>query len=119
MQESLFSINKFQEPKVLENEKAICQLIMRLLLLDKGDLELHPELGVGLIQNYRYTFADDLDDLRLEIENQISTYITKTSEIKVDLESHNKNLYISIKIDDNLFVFNFDTQNNTIKLSDL
>lgn len=119
MQESLFSINKFEEPKVLENQNAICQLIMRLLLLNKGDMELHPEMGVGLIQNYRYMFTDDLDDLQLEIEKQISTYITKTSDVKVDLQIEDQNLYISIKIAENLFVFKFDTQNNTIKLSDL
>ena len=118
MYESLLSVNKLEEPTTISDHSAMSLLIMRLLIMDRGSMELHPEMGVGLTSTYRYSFVDDLDDLKLDIENQISTYIVKSNDIDVDLQIDSNNLYISIKIKDNIYTFKFDSQNNSIKLSD-
>lgn len=118
MTESVLSMNDFGEPKILKNTDAIGIMIIRLLILNKGSLELHPNMGIGLIENYRHSFSDNLSKLETEIENQVFKYITKTPT-NVDLNLVNNILYISIYIDNKRYIFNFNTENNSIKLSDL
>ena len=118
MQESLLSMNNFGEPKILSNGNAYAISIIRLLMMDKGSIELHPEMGIGLVKNYRYSFTDNLENLRTEIETQVSNYITKIP-VTVELYEDSKILYISITIENKKYIFNFNTENNSIKLSDL
>ena len=48
-------------PKVLDEKDATHTLIVRLILLEKGTYPTHPDMGVGIVSNYRFAFTEELD----------------------------------------------------------
>lgn len=92
MQEHVLSINDFSMPKVYDGSDADYLLIVRLLLLEPGTFQSHPNMGVGLKSKYR--FNNDpalLQNLQTDIKNQINNYLPQlsTAEITVSLgEQH-------------------------------
>jgi hypothetical protein len=50
-----FSVDEFNNPKVYKNAEAVSTLLVRLLLLEPGTIQSHPNAGVGLISRYRYS----------------------------------------------------------------
>lgn len=116
LKEPLMTLNKFQRPVELQGQDAEIMLIIRLILLEPGTIQTHPEMGVGLISLYRYTVDVDLDKLRSRIQNQISTYLPMftTVEVRVDLNVNEHTLYIYIDSDQLNALVPFDTENYTV-----
>lgn len=116
LKEPLITLNKFQRPVELQGQDAEIMLIIRLILLEPGTIQTHPEMGVGLISLYRYTVDVDLDKLRSRIQNQISTYLPMftTVEVRVDLNVNEHTLYIYIDSDQLNALVPFDTENYTV-----
>lgn len=116
LKEPLMTINQFQRPIELEGTDAQIMLITRLILLDPGTIQTHPDMGVGLVSMYRYTVDVDLDKLRNRIQSQISKYLPMftTVQVKVDLNVNEHTLYIYIDTDQLNALVPFDTENLTV-----
>lgn len=116
LKEPLMTINQFQRPIELEGTDAQIMLITRLILLDPGTIQTHPDMGVGLVSLYRYTVDVDLDKLRNRIQSQISEYLPMftTVQVRVDLNVNEHTLYIYIDSDQLNALVPFDTENLTI-----
>lgn len=115
--EYLFSTNEFKRPVVLENDKAIAMLLMRLLLLDPGSDPLHPDMGVG-IRQYRYTMGSE-EELRAKIQEQIETYIPCFPAGEVEFEiTPDKLLNINITINNVTYVYDSASAPVPIRIED-
>ena len=100
----------------LVGQNAEIMLITRLILLEPGTIQTHPDMGVGLISKFRYSVDVDIDKLRSRIASQISTYLPMftTVEVRVDLNVTEHTLYIYIDSDQLNALVPFDTENYTV-----
>ncbi|MDD3121997.1 MAG: GPW/gp25 family protein [Candidatus Izemoplasmatales bacterium] len=119
--EHVFSLNEFRESKVLEGKEAIATLLVRIILLQPGTNPDHPEMGVGLVENYRYSQKDNIDNLKREIQSQIQTYLPRLQATNVNvLLNPDNTLTIGIQIDD--VIYQFETSeltDNDIRFNDI
>lgn len=112
MKEQLLSIDKFSNPTTIEGTDATATLFIRLILLRKGTIQSHPNMGVDLISKWRYCDEDQLPDLEKEIHDQISTYIPQLLVHQVRILYDRKYLIIQIALDTTTYVLgteDFDT----------
>ena len=97
--EYFLGTNEFNRPSVWTDVDATYVLLIRLILLEPGTYPNHPRMGVGLVSRYRYAKAEELNNLKDDIQNQITTYLPQFSSIDVELTLTNtKDLYIQIII---------------------
>lgn len=115
--EPLFTLTKFNTPLEVTGKDAISLLITRLILLEPGTIQSHPDMGVGIVSRYRYSELNNGggQNLQNDIREQIQTYLPPEfggAQVKV---SENKTSYIiDIQIDDTIYSYNYDTSNNTL-----
>ena len=120
-----FSVDDFKSPKVYKNPKAVAVLLTRLLLLEPGTIQSHPEMGVGLYSNFMYGMeGTTASNLKSSIQKQITTYLPDFQSLNVSVVQKENTLYITIAIDGYVygFVYNADKQtliNDYTKLSEL
>lgn len=120
-----FSVDDFKSPKVYKNPKAVAVLLTRLLLLEPGTIQSHPEMGVGLYSNFMYGMEGaTASSLKSSIQKQITTYLPDFQSLNVSVVQKENTLYITIEIDGYVygFVYNADKQtliNDYTKLSEL
>lgn len=100
MRESVISINKFNKPEVLDKIETEYTLIVRLILLEPGIIQSHPQMGVGLVSKWRNCFEDQLSDLQLEIYNQMSKYLPDLLLNEVNVYYKGGILHISVVLSD-------------------
>ena len=115
--EPVFSIDPtMNRPIEYKDKDAAILLIMRLILLEPGTFETHPDCGVGLISNYRYIQDLDLSSLENRIQTQIETYLPMFTNVSVTIEIDNleKILKIYINTDQLNTVIPVDTTTGTI-----
>jgi hypothetical protein len=102
--EYLFTINDFNEPKVVNGSEAVGLRLTNLLLMNPGSDPLHPEMGVGL-KNYRYGLSV-LDQLRDRISDQIKTYLPMYTAVDVQIiRTPDKVCNIEITVDGVTYVY--------------
>ena len=116
IREYSLKVNDFNEPKVSEKQQALMLLLTRLILLEPGTFQSHPDMGVGLISNFRYRVDDGslVSDLKSRIQSQINTYLPFLDGVNVLVEIHDKSFYVTIGIDDLIFGVLYDTQTNDL-----
>ena len=116
LKEPLMTIDNYNRPIELTGENAEILLITRLILMEPGLIQTHPDMGVGLISKFRYSTDVDLTNLKNRIANQISTYLPmfNTVEVKVDLNVNEHTLYIYISSEELNALIPFDTENLTV-----
>lgn len=121
VKEYTLSINDYNEPKVLEGKPAIATLLVRLLLLQPGTIPDRPKMGVGLVENFRYSGKDGVMELQKELEQQIATYLPRYQGANVTVSLNTDNtLTIGIQIDDILYKFETsELSDNSTSLVDL
>lgn len=102
------SNNKFEKPKELTDHHAICMYIMRLLLLNPGTLESHPNMGIGIVSKWRFSDETCIENLKLEIQKQLTMYLPKFQFVKVELTLVRSELIIEVNIDNILYTFKTD-----------
>lgn len=107
--EHAFSINKFNTPKVFNDKVAIYVLLIRLLLLEPGTYQSHPDMGVGIVSRYRYSFEGTARDLKKDIDKQIEKYLPEFQGVNVQVSDKDNRIYIAIEIDGTLYDFTFDS----------
>lgn len=113
------SMNNFSEPKVLEGNDMIATLLIRLILLEPGTIQSHPNMGVGIVSRYRYCDENDIDKLKNDISKQIAEYLPEFQYYNVDIKMINRQLLLSININDVVYNLTPDFDNQTLSLSNL
>lgn len=87
MTEYLMSIDKKKSPKRVTGENADKLMLMRLILMEPGLYETHPEMGVGLVSKYRYKDIDSIKaNLPTAIKTQISYYLPHIIDPQITIE---------------------------------
>ena len=119
MKESTMTVNSFNEPLDYKNRDAIALLLLRLLLLEPGTNNSHPEMGVGIVSKYRFSMDDDLEELKTDIKNQIATYLPEFIVHNVDLVLKNKILYITIQVNEEYYAFELNEQTQILTIGQL
>lgn len=111
------SVDNFNEPKRYEKAKGIMLLLTRLILLEPGLFQSHPDMGVGLVSRYRYAVDDGTlaDNLKARIKTQIDTYLPFLSGVDVYVKIKNKCFAVNINIDSTIYGILYDTESNTIQ----
>lgn len=117
--EHLLSINKFEKPTVAKDNDAIAILITRLILLEPGTIQSHPEMGVGLVSRYRYSETRNIESLRRDISDQITKYLPTLSGANVEVSVNDKETTISVTADNIMYTYSFDANTNTLSLKEL
>lgn len=96
MKEQLLSIDKFNNPKIIESIETDYTMVVRLIMLEPGTIKSHPDMGVGLVSNWRFCFEDQIPELKEEIELQISKYLPQLLTQEVQLGYRDGVLVIGI-----------------------
>lgn len=120
MNDYLMSINKFEKPVTVGGKDAIYLLLIRLLRLNPGSISLHPEMGVGIIEKWRYIDMDSLGQLEQNIQQQITDYLPMLQGVKVSVsrsKGDTKAIIIDITVSETLYKFKADAKE--ITLSDI
>lgn len=118
------SVDDFQNPKVYKNGDAILTLLTRLLLLEPGTIQSHPEMGVGLISKYRFSVEGNTQTLQSNFQRQLDKYLPQLQGIKVNVIEKGSSYFITAEFEHVLYGISFDTKTSNIKtdtilLSDL
>lgn len=67
-------------------------------------------MGIGLISRYRYGDETDIEQLKQDAKEQISTFLPGLESVDVNIEIQNeRNLYINITINGIVYRFNYDS----------
>lgn len=111
------TVDNFLKPKVLKDTYAIHALIVRLLLLEPGIIQTHPDMGVGLVSRFRYSDVSELGGLRSRIKEQIAAYLPSFQDVDVSIEPNDDNneIEITISIEGTAFIYNFNNTTKTLK----
>lgn len=118
MKEQVLSFDKFNNPLVLKDGESVSTLIIRLILLEPGKIQSLPNMGVGLISNWRNCLEEELPELEEEIYKQLSEYLPQLLLNEVEVSYESKTLVIKVVLQNETFIFgtsNFET----LKLIDI
>ncbi len=113
--EFAFSIDDFKNPKVFKNAEAIAVLLTRLLLLEPGTIQSHPEAGVGLISRYRFGVEGIASELEADFQKQVETYLPQLQGARINVKEKEKTLMITAEVDDTLYGIYYDINTSEIK----
>lgn len=73
--EPLLSVDKYYKPLVAKGEDYATLMLIRLILLEPGTFQTHPNMGVGLVSRFRYSNEIDMVKLANSIRDQIILYL--------------------------------------------
>lgn len=109
------ALDSFLNPVTYKGRSAIEVLLCRLILLEPGTIQTHPNMGVGIVSRYRNAPSSELAVLDDDIKNQINTYLPGLVgvEVKTNLVK-NGVLRIAIKANDQLFALTYDSSNTSL-----
>lgn len=120
IEEATLSVDNFNQPKMLLNEEAVGIRIARLIMMEKGTIQTHPNMGVGIRSRYRYAEASEMIRLNFDIKSQIEEYLPLPySSIDVNCRLISKVVVIDILADKELFRFTYDQQKDLFELSEI
>jgi len=89
-------------------------ILTRMLLLNPGTIQTHPNMGVGLVQRYRYSMEGAEVQLQSDIRFQIDNYLPQFQGANVTVRFKNKGFQIFITLDNMIFAFLYDIENNKL-----
>ena len=112
--EYAFNVDEFENPKVYSDTDAIAILLSRLLLLEPGLFQSHPEMGVGLVSKYRYQLSDKLPDLTADFRKQIEKYLPQFQGVEVNAYMVDSRCIITAKIDKYVYGFLYSQDTNEL-----
>lgn len=84
--EPLLSVDKYYKPLVAKDQNYATLLLVRLILLEPGTFQTHPDCGVGLISKFKYATDVDMSELNSRIKDQIIKYLPQFSLVNVKCE---------------------------------
>lgn len=112
------SVDNFNNPKIYSDAQGLMLLLSRLILLEPGTFQSHPDMGVGLLTYYRYELDSDSGlaaDLRQRIRSQIDTYLPILTGIDIQVKIEDKTFYVTARINNLVFGVLYDSENNTVE----
>lgn len=114
--EGLMAIDKFYRPLTVKEEDMAIILITRLILLEPGTFQTHPDMGVGLVSKFRYSNEVQVDKLALRIKSQIEKYLPQytLTNVQCDLDPDSKVIKIYITSDQINAMIPVDTNSGNI-----
>ena len=86
----LLGLDDLQQPRAIDmsivrpnewNSAILC--IARLILMRKGQLEDHPDMGIDIRARYKFSYENELIQLNQEIQDQVSQYLPEFTPIEV------------------------------------
>jgi len=92
---------------------------MRLLLLEPGSIPEQPDMGIGIITRYLFADMSSLDQLKLDIQNQVATFLPELMAVTVQVYNIEKELRIQITVDGVLYSFDTNSLGKTLNISNL
>ena len=116
MKEHVLSLNNFGMPKVFNDNDSAHVLIIRLILLEPGKFQSHPDMGVGIRSRYRFNNEENfLMNLQNDIKKQIDKYLPELSATDVIVTNNNKVLGIIINTAEGAYVVSYNTTTNVME----
>lgn len=95
--------------------------IIRLILMRKGQLEDHPEMGIDIRGRYRFSFDSELIQLSQEIQEQVAQYAPEFAPVDVMAIFRDKNgssaagVEIAIVVNNVAYTLLYNLQSETIE----
>ena len=121
VREYLMSLDDYCNPKILKNEDAVVTVLWRLIVMNPGEVETHPTMGLGFAKYYRGREMTDLcTSLPLDLRKQIETFLPEfqCSSVKCQQSPNDpKTAIISIQISKTLYTFTGDLNNGIVNIS--
>ena len=122
IREYVLSLDDYNNPKILEGEDAIVVLLIRLFLMNPGDIETHPNMGIGLYKNYRNMDMDNIIELEQEAQKQIEEYLPMLQNVGVSVSqstTNSKVMVIEIQVGNTIYSLMNNGESLTVSLGDL
>lgn len=114
--EFALSLDSFLNPTTYKGRSAVEILICRLILLEPGTIETHPDMGVGIVSRFRNMKETELPELDAEITKQMTKYLPFIYGAQVQTKFVGaKQIRIAIKANDELYALTFDQNKSTLK----
>ena len=114
--EFALSLDSFLNPTTYKGRSAVEILICRLILLEPGTIETHPDMGVGIVSRFRNMKETELPELDAEITKQMTTYLPFIYGVQVQTKFVGaKQVRIAIRANDELYALTFDQNKSTLK----
>lgn len=110
-----FSVDELKNPKTFKDAEAISVLLTRLLLLEPGTIQSHPDCGVGLMSKYRFGVEGVAAELQSNFQHQIETYLPQFQGVKIHVKEKNHELMITAEIDNTLYGVYYNTNTAEVK----
>ncbi|MCK9198437.1 MAG: hypothetical protein M0P49_02425 [Bacilli bacterium] len=76
-------------------------------------------MGIGIISRYLFADSSSIDQLRLDIQNQVSTFLPDLIAVTVQVYMIKKELRVQITVDGVLYSFDTDTPSKSMNVSNL
>lgn len=114
--EASFSVDDFQDPKMYKNAEAISVLLTRLLLLEPGTIQSHPDMGVGLYSKYAYSVMGEGSNLQADFERQIQEYLPAFQGVKITVKEKPGMFIIGAEIDGVLYGIYYDKEKSDVSV---
>ena len=120
LKEYVFKTDNKYQPLVLKDKEAKYTLIVRLLLMEPGTIQTHPEMGIGLVSRYRYSDVESvMVNLKKDINEQMRKYLPLELQTStVTLSRADNQLVLNITVDGESAQLSID-DNGNYKLSEL
>lgn len=115
MHEFTFSVDDFENPKVLKDGEAIATLLTRLLLLEPGTIQSHPDMGVGINSRYKYAIEGEGSKLENDFKAQIKKYLPKFEDAIVKVNEKDGCYFISVQIDSSMYGIYYDKTTSQLR----
>ena len=112
--EFAFAVDDFQNPKVFKDGEAVCTLLVRLLLLEPGTIQSHPEMGVGLMSRYRFSIEGTASELQSDFQRQVDKYLPELQGVKINVTEKDKQFLIAATFENVLYGVSFNTETSEI-----
>lgn len=122
----LLGLDDLQQPRAIDmsiirpnewNSAILC--IARLILMRKGQLEDHPEMGIDIRARYRFTYENELAQLNQEIQEQVNRYLPEFAPVEVTSqfkkEKNSGSVAIVIVIDNVAYELLYSLTSTTIE----
>ena len=114
--EHSFSVDDFENPKVHKDSEAMAILLTRLLLLEPGTIQSHPEMGVGLMSKYRYSVVGAASKLKSDFEAQIEAFLPDYFQgTSINVTQNAGKFLITAEIDGSIYGISYDSATNEIE----
>ena len=117
MTEFCFSVDDLQDPKLYKDAEAAATLLTRLILLEPGTIQSHPDMGVGIISRFRYSVEGEAARLQTEIQNQIERYLPRFRGAIIRVREANRQYIITAEIDDTLYGIYYDVNTSNLAVT--